>query len=213
MAAFVALLRNKDSIEDKFYAAVRAAQDERQREYDAAVLIQSVWRRELVLQESSRLSKNATKIQSIVRRFQAQMQFRCLLTETRHEKRVKRFNDMATLIQKTWRGYYSRRTVFDHDKYRQYQVEVTAANEEMRRQLADYNAATAEEEMYQQYERDKAAAVKKALHSHHLVSTANIPSIFQPPGSSKNAAAMPPIEHFIRSVNKARLVIPSLKGR
>ncbi|KAH0787221.1 IQ calmodulin-binding motif family protein [Histomonas meleagridis] len=80
----------------------------------------------------------------------------------------------------------------------------------MRRELDAYYVRTNEEQKQAKYERDKKRQEASALHQHYLVSTAAIPSIFQPPSFTKDADAMPAIENFIRSVNKAKIVVPNL---
>ena len=87
------------------------------------------------------------------------------------------------------------------------------ANENMKRELDDHYAETSENERQAAFDKSKRIQKRNALRQHHLVSTSAIPSIFQPPAFSKDAEAMPAIENFIRNVNKAKLVIPSLGNR
>jgi hypothetical protein len=82
----------------------------------------------------------------------------------------------------------------------------------MRRQLDDHYAVTKENEQRARMEHERRRQEDNALRSHHLVSTAAIPSIFQPPAFTKDSAAMPAVENFIRNINKARIVVPSLSS-
>ena len=80
----------------------------------------------------------------------------------------------------------------------------------MRRDLEDHYAKTADEERRAKEEKERNIEKKKALHLHYLVSTAAIPSVFQPPSFCQDSTALPAVENYIRSVNRAKLVIPSL---
>jgi hypothetical protein len=102
--------------------------------------------------------------------------------------------------------------VFDYKGQQQYLNEITAAGTQMRRQLDDYYAVTKANEQRARMERELRRQEENILRSHHLVSTAAIPSIFQPPAFTKDSAAMPAVENFIRSINRARIVIPSLSS-
>ena len=139
------------------------------------------------------------------------MLVQCLRVEKARAERVAYFNLMAKKIQKVWRGYDSRRHIFDFYKQREYLAQVAEANERMRRELDDHYAKTNEAELRARFEREKRRQEATALRQHHLVSTSAIPSIFQPPAFTKDAAVMPAVENYIRTVNRAKLVIPSLK--
>jgi hypothetical protein len=82
----------------------------------------------------------------------------------------------------------------------------------MRRELDDHYAITRENEHRAKVERERRRQEENALRSHHLVSTAAIPSVFQPPAFTKDAAAMPAVENFIRNINKAKIFVPSLQN-
>jgi hypothetical protein len=64
---------------------------------------------------------------------------------------------------------------------------------------------TKENEARTKLERERRRLEENALRSHHLVSTAAIPSIFQPPAFTKDAGAMPEAENYIRNVNHMRI--------
>jgi DUF2075 family protein len=139
----------------------------------------------------------------------------CLHVEKAREQRIAYFNKMATRIQGEWRGYDFRRHIFDSWKQKWYLRGVAATNVRMRRELNDHYAITKEDEWHTRVERERKRQEENALWSHHLVSTAAIPSIFQLPSFTKDAKAMPVVENFIWNVNKAhirkdaRIVVPT----
>jgi myosin heavy subunit len=147
----------------------------------------------------------ATIIQKQWRKHRARTLVQCLRVEKARESRINYFNKMATQIQRCWRGYDFRRHIFDYHKQKQYLQTVAATNARMRRELDDHYAMTKENETRTKLERERRHQEENALKSHHLVSTAAIPSIFQPPAFTKDAEAMPAVENFIRNINRAMI--------
>jgi len=213
MTSYASIYRERNKIVDMFFHEVEEAQLNRQKEFDAAVLLQSVWRRHIVLRQMTILHYNANLIQNIWRRYRAQIEYRCRKVEKETKDRIAFFNQMARIIQKTWRGYDCRRHVFDFYKQKGFLNDVQQKNNEMNKMLDNHYAQTAEMEKTFKEEASNSKNLQNALKSHYLVSTAAIPSIFQPPAFTKDAAAMPAIEQFIRTVNKARIVIPSCQKK
>ena len=211
MASFAEIHRSRAGIEDRYFAMVEDAQANREKEYAAALTLQCAWRRYRLNCKRRHRNRMATLIQTAFRKHQARMLVRCLRVEKARAERTAYFNLMAQKIQKVWRGFNSRRHIFDFFKQRQYLAQVAEANERMRRELDDHYAKTNEAERRARFEREKRKQEETALRQHHLVSTSAIPSIFQPPAFTRDAAVMPAIENYIRTVNRAKLVIPSLK--
>lgn len=109
MTSFAELYRNRVGLSERYYALVRDAQKHREEEYAAAVKIERAWRRHRTRQEIARRHRMATVIQTAFRRYQARVYVECLRVEKARSERIAYFNFMATRIQKTWRGYNSRR--------------------------------------------------------------------------------------------------------
>jgi myosin heavy subunit len=212
MSAFAEIYRERGSITEKYFKIIETAQANRAREYQAALRIRRAWtayRRRKDLQHRHAM---AVLIQKMFRKHQSRVLVRCLQVEKARADRVAYFNAMATKIQKVWRGFDTRRHVFDYHKQQAYLREVAERNVQMRRELDDHYSQTTEAERRTRNERENRRREENALHMHYQVSTAAIPSIFQPPAFTKDAQAMPAIENFIRNVNKASIVIPSLRS-
>jgi myosin heavy subunit len=212
MAAFAQIFQGRHSIADKYFAFLATAQENRMKEYDAALRIKRAWRAFRNRRQLEHQNQMAIRIQKRWRKYRARVLVQCLLVEKARADRIEFFNGMATRIQRCWRGYYFRRHVFDYKRQQQYLNEIAAANTQMRRQLDDHYAVTKTNEQRTRMEHERRRQEENALRSHHLVSTAAIPSIFQPPSFTKESAAMPAVENFIRSINRARIVVPSLSS-
>ncbi|OHS96859.1 IQ calmodulin-binding motif family protein [Tritrichomonas foetus] len=210
MSAFAEFYRQRNSLADKYFAMIDEAQKHREKEFMAAIRIQMTWKQYQLRKKLSHRNKMATIIQRTFRKHQAQILVQCLRVEKARKERIEYFNRQATQIQRCWRGYDSRRHIFDYYKQQRYLQQVKDVNEQMRRELDDHYAETNENERRATFKREKRIQKRNALKQHHLVSTAAIPSIFQPPAFTKDAEAMPAIENFIKNVNKAKLVIPSI---
>lgn len=213
MSAFAEFFRERGTIIDRYFKYVEEAQNNREVEFAAAMRIKRAWKNYLTRKRIAHENAMANKIQNVFRMHQAKMLVRCLRVEKARAERIAYFNAMAMKIQRVWRGFDSRRHIFDFYKQRQYLAQVAAANENMRRELDDHFAMASETARRVKFAREARRREENALHQHHLVSTSAIPSIFQPPSFTKDADAMPAVENFIRNVNRARLVIPSLGSR
>jgi myosin heavy subunit len=212
MAAFGQIYRERLQITDKYFSFLQEAQANREKEFNSALLIKRAWRRHRARQDAEHRNRMAIKIQKRYRKYLATIAVRCLRVEKARAERIAFFNKMATKIQRYWRGYDFRRHVFDYKKQKQYLAQVAATNVRMRRELDDHYAITRENEHRAKLERERRRQEENALRSHHLVSTAAIPSVFQPPAFTKDAAAMPAVENFIRNINKAKIFVPSLQS-
>ena len=210
MTSFAAIYRARKTISNEYFRAIQDAQEARQIEYDAAMKIKKAWKKYQYVQSCKHRTHMATKIQNVFRRFLAKREVNCLRVEQARAKRIKFFNDSATKIQRMWRGYEARRHTFDYYKQQDYLLSIAHANQQMYRELDDYNAETADYLRTAKFNKENLRQEQIALHQHHLVSTAAIPSIFQPPSFAKDSGALPPVENFIRTVNKAKLCIPSV---
>lgn len=213
MTSYAEIYRNKESIIDKFYEMVAEAEENRQKEYKAAVKIQSVVRMYNQKLNLKKMNEAALKIQRNWRMHFAKTAVMILRVEKAQYERTEFFNEMARKIQRTWRGYHARKHTFNYWKHKNYLVQQSLKNMEMKMRLDEYYAQTAEERENLQLQAEAKREEDIALHSHYLVSTTAIPSIYQPPSFTKDASSMPAIEHFIRSVNKSKIVIPSIGVR
>jgi hypothetical protein len=214
MAGFAQLYQGHYALPDRYFALVSDAQLNRVREFRAAIRIQLVWRYYRALCRRAREDRMATVIQKRWRKYRARTLVQCLRVEKARESRIAYFTKMATEIQRCWRGYDFRRHVFDYHRQKQYLQRIAEINARMHRELDDHYATTRESEARARAERERRREEGNALRAHHLVSTAAIPSIFQPPAFTKDAEAMPVVENFIRNVNRAfirkeaKIVVP-----
>lgn len=97
------------------------------------------------------------------------------------QRALKLWTAMATVIQRSFRGFHSRR--YKHSYYeRQAYLRSVAAKEEKVRELSEQLAESTYQEREQlRHETEQAEFSTLAKDLHHLVSTSNIPGVFNSP--------------------------------
>ena len=208
MTWYTAILNQRNSLEEKYFKAVEDAQQNAEKEFKASETIRRAWRDYKKRLFQKKRNEAALLIQNTWRMHQATQFVRILRAEKYRKEREDYFNLMASKIQKVWRGYYDRKHIFNYAKQKDYLKSVQEKNDEMLRLLDNHFAETNEEEKRVQFDAEIRRQERKALKEHHLVSTSAIPSIFQPPAFSKDVDDLPPVENFIRTVNRARIFKP-----
>jgi hypothetical protein len=120
------------------------------------------------------VNRAAAVIQRNWRGWQGRKQYRLLLDKRVREMRKQFFDDKATICQKTWRGYFSRKYIFNYYKRKAYLIAIQHKNEAVLNELKEYKEYTdrqAEEkrniEKYRRLE-------EKAKREHYLISTKQI---------------------------------------
>ena len=91
------------------------------------------------------------------------------------------FSQMATTIQKYYRGFYDRK--YKHDFYarKQYLLNVVKKNEEVMQELNQNQLRAEMEESKRKEDVARLEMSKVAANVHHLVSTRAIPGIYNSP--------------------------------
>lgn len=147
----------------------------------AAISIQSIRRGIVVRRRIKACLKSCCSIQRVWRGLLAR-QYACYLSMMRDKRRAHAlWTRMATVIQKTFRAFHSRR--YKHSFYeRKAYLASVAIKEEKVRELSEAVAERTYQEREQlRIEEDRAEFQTLAKDLHHLVSTANIPGVFNSP--------------------------------
>jgi len=178
----------------------RLAEINKDRELRAAITIQSVRRGLCTRRRIRAWLKSCISIQRIWRGFLAR-QYACHVSMLRDKRRAHAlWTRMATVIQKTLRGFYSRR--YKHSYYeRQAYLASVAIKDQKVRELSDQVAESthfAREKTRLMEEQNEFNTLAKDLH--HLVSTANIPGVFNSPFNIEPVRAFgAPVESHLKT--------------
>lgn len=146
MANFVRLWEQRDSILDDFFEASKEAQVHRLTEYRAAICIQAIYRGYITRLRLEQLNRDVTLIQRYFRGFLGRKKFRARVVETLRDERAAHYGEKAILIQKTWRGYWSRKYVHNYYAVSEYLRVLRLKNAAVRRQLDEEEVKLSNEE-------------------------------------------------------------------
>ncbi|XP_059143790.1 spermatogenesis-associated protein 17-like [Physella acuta] len=181
MAAMIRLAGEINTLIAGVYDKKNVAEVVRQKEYAAAVKIQSWFRGSRVRFYLKHLNHSATIIQKTWRGYLGRKFCRILVKNTLFIIKLNYYNGMACKIQRTWRGYYARKYVFNYFSRKRYLEALQVKNELIRSELADF----AEQQLAaRKREEEKSAKQRKAYEArkqHHLVSTYVIPGVYNSP--------------------------------
>jgi len=203
MAEFYNLWKSRDVVVQELEALIDDAAKNEDLERTSAQKIQQVFRGQKVRAWITTQRSAASFIQRI---FRGHMGRRTSSKENRGKMRRERmavFHYHALLVQKYFRGFYSRRYYHDFFARKAYIQSVVVKSNALRKKLA------AQLEQQRREEEDKKAAenheeFKKVTQNlHHLVSTAATPGIYKSPymqNQIPTAFGIPIEEHLCRGV-------------
>eukprot|EP00118_Oscarella_pearsei_P000819 m.5877 g.5877 ORF g.5877 m.5877 type:complete len:344 (+) comp14350_c0_seq1:32-1063(+) len=181
MASFLLLLQQRDDIASEFFKRQREAEENRFREFEAVVKIQSCFRGWKVRKYVKFLHECATIIQSAVRRHITFKAYQRLVKMRLFEMRMGYYNKMATIIQSSWKGYYCRKYVHSYYSLKSYLNGVEQTNAIVRERLSVYKRGIEEERDRRGRDALEARRRVHASKTHYLLSTAAISGIYSSP--------------------------------
>jgi len=200
MATYMRLWDTRLSVMDSLAQSSRLAEINKDRELRAAITIQSIRRGHVERRRIKAWLKACISIQRIWRSFLAR-QYACHVSTLRDKRRsLALWTRMATTIQKTFRAFYSRRYKHSYYERKAYLASVSAKDEKIR-ELSDIVAErTHEEREMVRVEGEKAEFDNLAKDLHHLVSTSNIPGVFNSPFNIEPVRAFgAPVEAHLKA--------------
>ncbi|XP_010877377.2 spermatogenesis-associated protein 17 [Esox lucius] len=181
MARLVKLQNEIERIKEKYFTRNRFAEENRQRENEAAIKIQSWFRGWQVRAYLSHLHWKATIIQKIWRGFRARARFRQTVKAVYFIMKMNFYHKMSVRIQRRWRGYYVRKYVHNYYARRRYMEGLIRKNEEIRRDLVDFSEFQRREREQIAMDREEQKKTVQAQRMHFLLSTKQCPGVFNSP--------------------------------
>lgn len=151
------------------------------KEHNAAVKIQSWFRGCRVRAYIRYLHKLMTIIQKWWRGFLARRVFRQMVQTAGSVMKMNFYNAMAVRIQRRWRGFYVRKYIHNFYALKKYLEGVDMKNKIVRKELEEF-AAMKEMERHKKYlEEEERKKNYQARRMHHLLSTVQVPGVFNSP--------------------------------
>lgn len=191
-----------------YYNALNEMERHKYVELNSVTTIQKNVRRYLCEKRFVLLRKVALEIQKNFKGFLARAQHMQSVADLSNDMNMQFYEYHLTIIQKNWRGYTSRKSKLDYHERKKYLQKIKQKNEETLIKVHEYSRT-----MQHELERKKEEETRKnfndvASHLHHLISTRNIPGVYNPPHipeENKPHIFNSDIEAHLKSVFKTNL--------
>lgn len=183
------LQSSRSSVVDLYFAKLKECEAQRLPELNAAVCAQSYFRMFRLRGRFHVLNHSATQIQRIFRGYTARNLVKFEIRIARKQAQQKLFYErMATLIQKCFRGFISRKRKLNFYARKRYIASITVTSENLLREMHtqyEHNLAT-QRRMAQSRKADEFERLIGNLH--HLLSTKRTNGIFKSPFGAECSA-------------------------
>ena len=180
MASFQKLWRNRSHVKEEFIQLRDAAESAALFEYEACICVQRNYRGYRVRNRLHVLATAATEIQRIARGHKGKLIAKARQEEVDilHQKGI--YHSLATIIQRAFRGFYSRKYKSNFYDRKKYLGGIVAKGEKLRAQTLEHYMKSKEED--ERVEREETYREFKNLteNLHHLLSTKQQPGIYNP---------------------------------
>ncbi|CAJ1357379.1 unnamed protein product [Effrenium voratum] len=206
MSHFFGLEKAKQEVLQKYFALTQAASDHLAREVEAVTRIQSVYRASKIRRSWHAVVGATLMIQRAVRGWSGRRKARSLRFQRQRQCHSHFFHQSAVVIQRTFRGCWSRRLLHDFYGRKRYLQKCAKRGEWTRTYLTQEHqeklaVAKMEEEQHMKQEFCTVAG-----EIHHLVSTKSIPGVYNPPYNDHLPRAFDkPIEQHLRESLRVQL--------
>jgi hypothetical protein len=199
MAHFFELQANMDAATRQFFEMTQAASDNKPKELAAATVIQSVWRASRVRERWHAVVAATVLVQRVGRGWLARARAQIRRWERYRQTNNLFFEHCATIIQKFYRGWWSRRSLHDFYGRKDYLAKVERRGAHTVEYLKKERRHKHRESKLQEEEQMRGEFDKLAGELHHLVSTKTIAGVYNPPYSDVLPSAFEkPIEQHLR---------------
>ncbi|KAL0215614.1 hypothetical protein P9112_007798 [Eukaryota sp. TZLM1-RC] len=190
-----------------YFSALSCAESNYPVEYSAAVKIQSLWRRHRARSSFFSLRSSTVLVQRLIRGFSTRKL--CLKLKSQHQENVltQQKHSAATLIQRHFRGYQSRKHKGDFYKSKALLNSVIEINSKTRAELQSLSEKNQLEQELITKEKEETQFLRTISCQHHLLSTACQAGIYKPPIKSSISDDVP-IEELINQNTRDQLRKP-----
>jgi hypothetical protein len=188
-----------DELAGQYFFMMQAASDHLPKEMAAVIKVQSVYRASNVRKRYHSLLGAVMLIQRVMRGFLGRARTRALRLDRNRRLNTLFFHHCAAVVQKFFRGWWSRRHLHDYYGRRGYLEKVQKRGE--------YTSAFLEREYQEklaQAKADEEGQMRKEFDNlagelHHLISTQTCPGVYNPPYNDALPKAFDkPIEQHLR---------------
>mmetsp|Transcript_24779 Transcript_24779/g.57563 ORF Transcript_24779/g.57563 Transcript_24779/m.57563 type:complete len:389 (-) Transcript_24779:199-1365(-) len=189
MAEFFRLQDRIDDVIREYFRMAQEASDQKTNEVAAVIKIQSVFRASQVRKWWYSRVGAALLIQRVIRGWLARARTKNLRLERSRQLNMLFFHHCAAVIQKFFRGWWSRRHLHDYYGRKQYLATVALRGEWTTDYLKREHQQKLEEAKIEEEKAMRREFDTLAGELHHLVSTKSIAGVYNPPYNEEPPAA------------------------
>jgi len=192
----------------ELFSKVAEADEIRNQETAAAILIQSWFRAERVREYIRHMHRCALRIQKNWKAHVDRQIYRRKVWEKLKAMSQAYYDEKAVKIQRRWRGYYTRKYIFDFAARKSYLEALQVTNEHVRKQLEEVKKQailTKEREMIERQQADK---VYNARKQHYMLSTEVSDGVFRrnPVKESELASVDPLSSQERETIERSKII-------
>uniref|UniRef100_A0A0G4G4T7 Uncharacterized protein n=1 Tax=Chromera velia CCMP2878 TaxID=1169474 RepID=A0A0G4G4T7_9ALVE len=196
--------RGRETVQE-YFALLQAASDAKARERWAACQIQKLWRMYRARKAYQGTQYACLLIQRNFRKYRDRCRTNFLFHEREKQGLGEFFDACAAVIQKYYRGYWSRKYLQSFYGRKRFVGKLEQESEMVKTALREHEQRQQAEEQRKKEQERRKAFDSLTSQLHHLVSTRHIPGIFNPPYADIPKAYDKPIEQHLRDSFKPRL--------
>jgi len=190
----------------EYYAMTQAASDRLVLEHTAVMKVQSFYRAARVRNTMYAVIGASRRIQRVIRGFLARTRAMRMQADRIRRLNMHFFHHCATIIQKFFRGWRSRKHLHNFHGRKQYLATIEQRGEHTKEWLQNMHRRKLEEAKRQEEDSMKNEFDNLAGELHHLVSTKSVAGVYNPPYNDVLPTAFgKPIEQHLRDSCKAQV--------
>eukprot|EP00696_Hemimastix_kukwesjijk_P019470 gnl/Hemi2/8721_TR3021_c0_g1_i1.p1 gnl/Hemi2/8721_TR3021_c0_g1~~gnl/Hemi2/8721_TR3021_c0_g1_i1.p1 ORF type:complete len:272 (+),score=64.62 gnl/Hemi2/8721_TR3021_c0_g1_i1:117-932(+) len=179
MAQFLGLWKDRHSMINEYFDRTKDAESNRLRELKACIAIQSLWRGYTVRKLIDKQNCACIEIQRVFRGWVGRKRYDYIYLQKKRRDEKLYHDKMATVIQRVWRGYSSRRHKRDFYKRKAFILNVLDKNRELRELSQQYLEEQARYQSEVSANQEQLELSTLARKRHHLVGTQAIRGVLQ----------------------------------
>ena len=198
-AHFYTVLKLRESVKQELSNRLSERNEKFTDETYAAVSIERVHRGAMVRSWKTGMIAASVQVQRVFRGYVGRNKAIAANTQRIKDARLGFFHYQASIVQKSFRGYYSRRYYHDFFARKAYIQEVIVKSEKLRAELSNHRQELLERDAREQEDKAREEFSRVTENLHHLLSTKCQPGIYNSPylqGDVPTAFNIPVEDHL-----------------
>jgi hypothetical protein len=204
-AHFYTVLKLRESVREELASRIDERNEKFHDEAAAAVAIERVHRGATVRGWKTGMVAASIQVQRVFRGYLGRNKAKAANAHRIKQARLGFFHYQASIVQKSFRGYYSRRYYHDFFARKAYIQEVIIKSEKLRTELANHRQKLLERDARSQEDRAREEFSRVTENLHHLLSTKCQPGIYNSPylqGDVPTAFNIPVEDHLRMGISQ-----------